>query len=70
MTRLLTLAVAAGLVLLLCAIVASIAVPGSSIAVPLIAAAALVFVGIVIAIFASAWRTKGWSLHHPGGNPR
>jgi uncharacterized membrane protein len=69
MTRLLTLAVVAGLVLLLSAIVASIAVPESSIAVPLIAAAALVFVGIVFAIFASAWRTKGWSLRHPGGNP-
>jgi hypothetical protein len=69
MTRLLTVAVAAGLVLLLCAILASIAVPGSSIAMPLIAAAALVFVAIVFAIFASAWRTKGWSLRHPGDNP-
>jgi membrane protein YdbS with pleckstrin-like domain len=70
MTRLLTVATAAGLDLLLCAILASIAVPESSIAVPFIAAAALVFVGIVFAIFASAWRTKGWSLRHPGGNPR
>lgn len=70
MTRILAVAVAIGLVLLLGAILASIAAPDSSIAVPLLIVAAVVFVGIVFAIFASAWRTKGWSIHHPGGEPR
>jgi len=70
MTRILTVAVAIGLVLLLGAVLVAIAAPESSAAVPLVIVAAVVFVGIVFAIFGSAWRTKGWSTRHPGGDPR
>ena len=70
MARILTVAFAIGLVLLLGGIVATIAAPESSIAVPLVFVAAVVFVGIVFAVFGSAWRTKGWSIRHPGGDPR
>jgi len=70
MTRILAVAVAIALVLLLGGIVATIAAPASPLAVPLLAAAAIVFVGLVFAIFGSAWRTKGWSIRHLGGGPR
>jgi len=70
MTRILAIAVAIAVVLLLGAILATIAAPGSSVAVPFLVAAAVMFVGIVVAIFGSAWRTKGWSIRHPGGGPR
>lgn len=70
MARTLALAFAIGLVLLFGAILADLAAPESSLSVPLIVAASVVFVGIVFAIFASAWRTKGWSIRHPGGESR
>ena len=70
MARILTVAVAIGLVLLLGAILVDIAAPESSAAVPLLIVAAVVFSGIVFATLGSAWRTKGWSIRHPGGGPR
>ncbi len=70
MSRMLWWAFAIGLVLLGLALFVAVALPSSAMVVPLVAAAAVVFFGIVAAIFAMAWRTKGWSLRHPGGGPR
>lgn len=70
MARVLKVASAVAVVLLLGAIMVSIAMPESPVAVLLLIVAAVVYVGIVFAIFGSAWRTKGWSIRHPGGDPR
>jgi hypothetical protein len=70
MSRALLLASVVGLLLLAGAVLADLVAPSTSVAVPLVILAAIVFLGVVLAIFASAWRTKGWSLRHPGGQPR
>ena len=59
-----------GIVLLVLALAADAMSPSSHVAVVLVAAAAVVLFGVVVAIFAASWRTKGWSLRHPGGGPR
>jgi hypothetical protein len=62
MSRALTLGFGIALVLLAVGLLA----PASPVAVPLVIVAGIIFAGIVFAIFGSAWRTKGWSLRHPG----
>jgi hypothetical protein len=40
--------------------------PSSPVVVPLVIAPFIGFAAIVWAVFVSAWRTKGWSIRHPG----
>lgn len=55
-----------GVLLLFGAIVVSTVIPAPALAVPMVVAAGILFAIVVWAIFISAWRTKGWSLRHPG----
>jgi len=69
MSRALTWAVVIGLGLLAAALLlASIDAPFSVVFL-LLATAAVMFAGVACAIFAIAWRTKGWAVRHPGGGP-
>ncbi len=40
--------------------------PTSPVVVPLVIAPFVGFAAIVCVVFARAWRTKGWSIRHPG----
>ncbi len=40
--------------------------PSSPLVVPLVIAEAVAFLVLTWMIFAKAWRTKGWSIRHPG----
>ena len=70
MSRVLSGAFLCGVALLVAALLVAIASPSSWAAVVLVTAAAVVLFGVMVAIFAASWRTKGWSLRHPGGGPR
>jgi hypothetical protein len=70
MSRVLFGAFLCGVALLAAALIAATASPASWAAVVLVIAAAAVLFGVVVAVFAASWRTKGWSLRHPGGGPR
>jgi hypothetical protein len=70
MSRVLIGAFLCGVALLVAALVVATASPSSQAAVVLVVTAAVVLFGVVVSIFAAAWRTKGWSLRHPGGGPR
>lgn len=59
-------AVVIAVLLLLGAILISTETPQSMLAALLTIAAGILFGGVIWAIFISAWRTKGWSLRHPG----
>ena len=54
-----------GIALVLLGLIGLLA-PSSPVSVPLVIAAFIILAGAVLAIFGSAWRTKGWSLRHPG----
>ena len=62
MSRAIVLGFGIALVLLAIGLLA----PSSPVSVPLVIAAVIILAGTVLAIFGSAWRTKGWSLRHPG----
>jgi hypothetical protein len=66
MSRTLTWAFVAGLIVLMIGLLAGVAVPSSPVGVALVMIAVVLLGAIAIAIFGMAWRTKGWSLRHPG----
>jgi hypothetical protein len=55
-----------GFVLAAATLLVMLVAPSSPLAVPLVIAAAAAFVVLIWMIFARAWRTKGWSIRHPG----
>ena len=55
-----------GLVLLTGTLLVLLAAPSSALAVPLVIAAPIPCGVLAWMIFARAWRTKGWSMRHPG----
>jgi hypothetical protein len=66
MSRVVSWAFVIGLVLLAAGLLVGIAAPSSPVGAALVIAAVLDLAAISIAIFGMAWRTKGWSLRHPG----
>ena len=62
MSRAIVLGFGIALVLLAVGLLA----PSSPVSVPLVIMAFVILAATVFAIFGSAWRTKGWSLRHPG----
>jgi hypothetical protein len=65
MTRATTLGFGVALVLL----AVGVLTPSSPVAVLMVILAGITFTVIVFVIFGSAWRTKEWSLRHPGRRP-
>lgn len=66
MSRVLSWAFVIGLVLLAAGLLVGIAAPSSQVGAALVIVAVLDLAATAIAIFGVAWRTKGWSLRHPG----
>ena len=62
----LSVAAAAGLLLIFAAILASLIEPATALSVPFMIVAGILLAGVMWAVFAAAWQTKGWSLRHPG----
>jgi len=66
MNRALACTFAVGLILLAAALLANVEAPIRPLAVPMLIASAILFGAVVWMIFVRAWRTKGWSIWHPG----
>jgi hypothetical protein len=54
------------LALVAAALIALIIAPSSPLAAALMIAATIPFLALIPYIFVRAWRTKGWSIRHPG----
>lgn len=55
-----------GVALVLGSVIVTNAAPSSWLPVPLFIVGVILFGIIIWAVFVSAWRTKGWSIRHPG----
>jgi hypothetical protein len=64
--RVLVGAAVLAVVLLAVALAMEVVAPGSGWALPLLIVSGVMFAAVVWAIFARAWRTKGWSVRDPG----